>query len=30
MPAKGGHSKLSDQNISDALYYMEVKIKALQ
>lgn len=29
MPAKGGHSKLSEQNISDALYYMETKIKAL-
>lgn len=30
MPAKGGHPELTDQNISDALYYMEVKIKALQ
>jgi cytochrome c5 len=30
MPAKGGHAALNDQDIDDALYYMEVKIKALQ
>ena len=30
MPAKGGHAALTSQNINDALYYMEVKIKALQ
>ena len=30
MPAKGGQSSLSNQNIDDALYYMDVKIKALQ
>ena len=29
MSAKGGHSALTAQNINDALYYMEVKIKAL-
>jgi len=28
MPSKGGHPELSDQNISDALYYMEIKIRA--
>ncbi len=28
MPSKGGHAELSDQNIADALYYMEVKIRA--
>jgi len=30
MPAKGGHSTLTSQNIDDALYYMEIKIKALE
>lgn len=28
MPSQAGHPELSDQNISDALYYMEIKIKA--
>ena len=28
MPSKGGHAELSDQNIADALYYMEIKIRA--
>jgi cytochrome c5 len=28
MPQKGGHPELSDQNISDALYYMQIKIRA--
>ncbi|MFM8333793.1 MAG: c-type cytochrome [Candidatus Methylumidiphilus sp.] len=30
MPAKGGHAQLSNQDINDALYYMEVKIQAQQ
>jgi len=30
MPAKGGQATLSNQSLNDALYYMEVKIKALQ
>jgi cytochrome c5 len=30
MPAKGGHSALTKQNINDALYYMQIKIKALE
>jgi len=30
MPAKGGQAALTDQNISDALYFMEIKIKAAQ
>ena len=30
MPAKGGQSALSNQNIDDALYYMDIKVKALQ
>jgi cytochrome c5 len=29
MPAQGGHPELSSQNISDALYFMEVKIRSL-
>ena len=29
MPAKGGHPELTSQNISDALYFMEVKIRSL-
>lgn len=28
MPSKGGHPELSEQNISDALYYMEIKVRA--
>lgn len=28
MPAQGGQAALSDQNIDDALYYIQVKIKA--
>ena len=30
MPAKGGHPELTDQNIRDALYFIEIKIKAQQ
>ncbi len=30
MPAKGGYPALTSQNVSDALYFMEIKIKALQ
>ena len=29
MPAKGGHSELTEQDINDALYFMEVKIRSL-
>jgi len=29
MPAKGGHSELTSQNINDALYFMEVKIRSI-
>lgn len=29
MPAKGGQTELSDADIDDVLYYMDVKIKAL-
>ncbi len=28
MPAKGGHPELTDQNIKDALYFIENKVKA--
>ncbi len=28
MPAKGGHPELTDQNIRDVLYFIEIKLKA--
>ncbi len=30
MPAKGGQPALSSQNIDDALYYMDIKLRAMQ
>lgn len=30
MPAKGGHAKLSNQNIDDALYFIDIKLRAQQ
>lgn len=28
MPAKGGKNRLTDRDVSDALYYMDIKIRA--
>ena len=30
MPAQGGQAKLTDQSIGDALYYIEIKVRAMQ
>jgi cytochrome c5 len=30
MPTKGGQTSLSSQSIDDALYYMDIKLRAIQ
>lgn len=30
MPAKGGQAKLNNQNLDDALYYMDIKLRAME
>ncbi|MDD5034050.1 MAG: c-type cytochrome [Methylococcaceae bacterium] len=30
MPAKAGHPELAEQDINDALYYIEIKVKSLE